>query len=229
MAASTPADSTMAASTPADSTMASSTPVDSTMAASTPAELIMISGITKDKPSMGYFSFATVNACAFVVILGFFTGSGMMHSSIEPCMQLVAKELAQEFKSNTHHEQEMQRIHACLVETDAYVMSNADGHYFQVLLPLFFVAVANIFIFSGLFYVRAVRNFRFLDPLREQKKASSLTMQQDGDIEDQAAYPTVDVLAYPDAKTIGSSTPPEATNGTPPEAAVVAQAQGNTL
>merc|ERR1719329_1661473 len=102
-----------------------------------------------------------------------------MQSAIEPCMERAAREMAGTGEHEMHQQIAMRDIYACLKETDDYLVSNADGHYFKVLFPVFIVALANIPIFGFLFYVRAVRNFRFGDPRREQAKAASLPMQQD--------------------------------------------------
>jgi hypothetical protein len=179
-----------------------------------------IKDIMKDIPSMGYLSFTIVNTCAFFMIVGFFTGTGALHGSITKCTDMLEAGMNEEHATAVHHLEDLQQAYACLEETEQFVKS--DGHYHQILVPVLIVAVANVFIFGVLFYIRGVRNFRWLDPLRKQKEANSLPMQQDGEgfDESQNVYP--DAGLTPDAKTIGVGTPPEAASaGTPPEAGAV--------
>lgn len=109
-----------------------------------------------------YVGFAVLNMMVFTGVLGFFSGTGQMHSGIEPCIH----ELANQGFGHRGKEQDLrmdlqrEELDKCLEKLQEYVFANSSAHWVRVLIPFMFVAILNSVVFLFLWTMRSVFQMR---------------------------------------------------------------------
>ena len=146
--------------------------------------------MVRDFTAVFYLAFMVCNIIVFALIVGFFTGTGIMEEGIEPCVHLVTAEAS---KCVTERfEIEREALGECIKQIDEYVLSNSDGHWFKILLPMLVIAVLNILIFSGFWYVRAMKQLKIRDALSADQQYKLGVKGKNESLADEQDYPRAD-------------------------------------